>query len=209
LGAVLVTLLVAALVGTAALTRQDDSSTTTTTVPPSLSGTARELFDLLRAKDSVTYHARYEGSSPEVAALALETWQLPPNVRQDSDLTVSGQRAQTSSFLLDSTQVRCVRLAVQGAWTCQPGGTADIDPLASIRERLDEVEVTARDTTIGDRAVRCFQFTVDGATNELCLIPEKGIPVLVRASGSELNLIVLDEDVTEDDFVPPAEVTGG
>ena len=208
--ALVVTLLVGAIVGTAALTAKDDTATTTTTAAPvTLTGTARELYDLLATKDEATYHARYDGSSPDVTALSLETWQMPPNVRQDSDLTVGGQQAQTSSFVLGSTQVRCVRLTSSSAWTCQPGGTADTDPLASIRDRLDEVDVTARDTTLGGRTVRCFQFTVDGASNELCLTPDQGIPVLVRASGSELNLTLLDEDVAEDDFVPPAEVQGG
>jgi hypothetical protein len=203
-------MLIGALVGTAALVSADRSTTTTTTTAPvTLTGTARELYDLLAQKDEATYHARYDGSSPEVSALSLETWQQPPNVRQDSDLTVSGQQAQTSSFVLGTTQVRCVRLTAAGAWTCQPGGTADTDPLAAIRDRLDEIEVSARDTTISGRAVRCFQFTVDGAANELCITPDRGIPVLVRAAGSELRLTELDDDVAEDDFVPPAEVQGG
>jgi hypothetical protein len=184
------------------------TATTTTTAAVTLSGTARELYDLLATKDASTYHARYDGTSPEVSSVSLETWQQPPNIRQDSDLTVEGQQAETSSFVLGAQQVRCVRLA-GAAWTCQPGGTADTDPLAAIRDRLDEIDVSARDTTLGGRTVRCFQFTVDGTANELCLTPDRGIPVLVRAAGSELNLTLLDDDVAEDDFVPPAEVQGG
>lgn len=206
--ATMVTLLLGAIVGTSALiSSNDDTATTTTTAPVTLTGNALELFNLLATKDDATYHARYDGSSPEVSALSLETWQQPPNVRQDSDLTVDGQRAQTSSFVLDATQVRCVRLA-DAAWTCQPGGSGDTDPLAAIRDRLDEIDVTARDTTISGRTVRCFQFTVDGASNELCLTPDLGIPVLVRASGSELDLTQLDDDVADDVFVPPAAVPG-
>jgi hypothetical protein len=208
--ALVVTLLFGALVGTAALSsNDDDTAATTTTAPVTLTGTALELYELLAAKDKATYHARYDGSSPDVSALSLETWQQPPNVRQDSDLTVGGQQAQTRSFVLDATQVRCVRLSADSPWTCQPGGTADPDPLASIRDRLDEVDVKARDTTISGRTVRCFEFTVDGASNELCLTPDQGIPVLVRASGSELNLTLLDSEVADADFVPPAEVSGG
>jgi hypothetical protein len=206
--ALVVTLLLGALVGTAALVR-DDSTTTTTTLPAHLSKTARDLVDLLAKKDTTTYHARYSGSSPDATAITLETWQLPPKVRQDSDLTVEGQRAQTSAFVLGPEQVRCVRIEGATDWTCQPGGAADTDPLAAIRARLGEIDVTARDTTISGHDVRCYEFTIDGATNELCLTLDQGIPVLVRASGSELTLLSLDDAVGEDDFTPPAAVAGG
>lgn len=211
IAALVATLLLGTIVGTSAVivANSDEEPTTTTTRPVRLTATAQELIDLLATKDETTYHARYTGSSPEASEVSLETWQLPPKVRQDSNLTIEDQRAQTSSFVLGSDQVRCVRIGEATPWSCQPGGPADTDPLAAMRSRLGEVDVSARDTTIGDRSVRCFEFTVEGATNELCLTADRGIPVLIRAAGSELELVELDEDVTDDDFEPPAEVQSG
>jgi|GEM_PF-4419330 hypothetical protein len=209
IGAVVATVVLGALVGAAAIVvpQEDPGRGPTTTEPVQLSGSARELFDLLAEKDAATYHAVYSGTSPETSDVRLETWQRPPDVRQDSDLTLDGQRARTSSFVLDEEQVRCLRLG-EGAWTCQPGGPSDTDPLAAIRQRLGEVDVTARDTTIGEHVVRCFAFTVEGDANELCLTEDRGIPVLVRAGGSELRLESLDDEVDDADFVPPSEVEG-
>lgn len=201
--------MVAGLVGAAAIVvpQEDPGPETTTTEAIELSGDARELFDLLQTKDEATYHAVYTGRSPEASDVRLETWQRPPDIRQDSDLTIDGQRAQTSSFVLGSESIRCLRLG-EGTWTCQPGGPSDTDPLAAIRQRLGEVDVTARDTTVGEHDVRCFAFTVEGDANELCLTEDRGIPVLVRAGGSELQLQSLDDGVGDADFVPPAEVEG-
>ena len=206
--AVVATLLVAGIVGASAIVvPQEGDEPTTTTAPVALSGDAGELIELLATKDEATYHARYTGRSPDASDVLLETWQRPPDIRQDSELTIEGQRARTSSFVLGAEQVRCIRLG-DGPWTCQPGGPSDTDPLAAIRQRLGEVDVTARDTTIDDFTVRCFAFTVEGDANELCLTEDRGIPVLVRAGGSELRLESLDDEVDDEDLVPPAEVEG-
>ncbi|MEY2569794.1 MAG: hypothetical protein QOE63_144 [Acidimicrobiaceae bacterium] len=204
--AVIVTALIAALVSTTALRSSSDSKTTTTTTPSNLTGNALVLVNLLSKKDTATYHARYTGSSAQSQSVTIETWQRPPDIRQDSELTVQGQLAQTKTFVLGAKQVRCVRLPSTTGWTCQDANVAASDPLAAIRSRLGQGEVTARDTDIGGRTVKCFQFTVDGATNELCVTTDKGIPVLVRSADSELTLVSLDDTVADGDFTPPAPV---
>ena len=54
--------------------------------------------------------------------------------------------------------------------------------------------------------MRCYTFTVDDETNELCLVPESGIPVRIRGGETELVLTALEDDVEEGVFALPAEV---
>lgn len=177
---------------------------TTTTVTQPLSETAKELLALLEKRDAQTYHARYTSTSADTS-LVLETWQDPPRVRQDSQVLVKGQAAETRVLLLPSRSVRCTKLAATG-WTCRndPSG-ASLDPLAGVRSRLAEGQVTARTTRIDGREVRCFRFIADGQTTELCLDPKRGIPIQVTGGGSRLVLDGLDDQVG-DVFEPPADV---
>jgi hypothetical protein len=205
-----VTLLIAGLAATVATRSNDNPDTaapTSTTIK--LTGHALELVGLLSQKDKATYHAVYSGSAPNAARVELETWQRPPNIRQDSHLTVNNEPVETSAFVLDQRQVRCAKLLSTAGWNCQAGGATSDDPLEQIRARLGQGEVSARDTTLSNRTVRCFEFTVDGATNELCLTPDQGIPVLVQSADSQLKLLSLDTTIDDHDFVPPAPVHGG
>lgn len=185
----------------------DDDSTTSTTRPVKLSEEAQELVDLLDKRDDSTYHARYQGTSPQVGAIVLETWQSPPLARQDSELTAEGQMVRTATLVLESTEVRCTRIA-DTAWTCEEGPITDpaaSDPLRDIRARVGEGSVTASDAQIDGEAVRCFRFAIEGNTNELCLRADTGIPVTVNSGGSTLELVDLEEEVDQSVFVPPAE----
>lgn len=176
---------------------------------PRLSGEAGVLVALLEKKDRRTYHARYTGTSPDAGGVVLETWQQPPLVRQDSQVTVEGKVARTTSLVLDGgRRVRCTKLD-ERPWECQRDpSTTPADPLAAIRSRLGEGEVTSRTTSVKGRTVRCFRFTTAGQANELCVIPDQGIPVTVRAGGSELTLAALEAEVDDSVFDPPAAVTG-
>jgi hypothetical protein len=85
----------------------DDAAATTSTTSTSLSTEdlgpgARQLVDLLQAARESTYHARYEGTSPDApdTVIRLETWQSPPRVRQDSEL----QRDVISESVLQQLQ---------------------------------------------------------------------------------------------------------
>ena len=200
-------LLIAALVAGVSTQVVDDGSPTTT-APANLTAEGRQLLDLLARRDRQTYHARYTGTAPQTSSITLESWQRPPRVRQDSEVVVQGQKAHTAAFVLDEGAVRCTQLG--GApWTCaRTDSVANADPLSAIRSRLGQGAVEARDTTVGGRAVRCFRFTAEGATNELCVIPDRGIPVTVRAGESKLELQALDDAVAPEVFTPPAALTG-
>ncbi len=183
---------------------RDQPATGPTTTTRPLSATAKELLTLLERRDDETYHGKYEGKSPE-ATVTLETWQDPPRVRQDSVVALKSQTAETRVLLLPSGTVRCTQLP-SVPWTCRRDtSTASLDPLAGVRARISEGEVTARFTSIAGREVRCFRFSADGASTELCLDPKRGIPVTVTGGGSRLTLVSLSDEVP-DVFDPPANV---
>lgn len=206
-GALVVVGLVAAGAGALGTAIGGDDESPDTTEPVELSAEARELVDLLDKRDESTYHARYQGTSPDAGTVMLETWQSPPLARQDSELSAEGQLVRTATLVLESTQVSCTRLG-DAAWTCQEEPLTDpsaSDPLRDIRARLGEGRVTASDAQIDGEAVRCFRFAIEGAANELCLRAETGIPVTVSSGESTLELVDLEEQVDQSVFVPPAE----
>jgi hypothetical protein len=137
----------------------------------------------------------------------LETWQVPPLARQDSEVRSEDQLLRTRALVRPDGQVRCVQVD-PAPWTCRRGADAasPADPLAGFRDRLREGTVAARDATIDGRAVRCFRLTTAEGTSELCALPDNGIPVRVSAAESELRLVTLDTDpVPPEHFEPPAE----
>ena len=187
-------------------------TTTTTTAPVStedLGPAAQELVALLEAAKDETYHAEFEGTSPESpdSVIRLETWQRPPFVRQDSSLTVAGQLARTASFALPDGGVRCTRIGEQ-PWSCRSAGPGELsaDALSgSVLERLATSDVRVRSTAVDGVDVKCFTLTsATEGSSELC-VDEAGVAVRVRSGGSELRRVVFDAQVGDDSvFEPPA-----
>jgi hypothetical protein len=190
----------------------DDTETTTTTVDApdleDLGETAQQLVRLLESAKTVTYHARFEGESPETpdSVIQLETWQRPPRVRQDSALSAAGQLARTSSFALPTGSVRCTRIA-EAPWSCREAAEGELEGDAiseSVLARLQGADVRIRATAIDDVDVTCFTLVDPEGTSELCL-DEDGITVRVRAGGSELRRVELSKEFDDAVFEPPAE----
>lgn len=188
-----------------------DVDTTSTTVDrKSLGPEARELLDLLERQRKATYHARYAAASPDLegGAIRIETWQSPPRIRQDSEVRVAGQLAKTTSLALPGGAVRCTQIG-DDPWQCrrvpagQPTGAEPVS--AQAVEQLRSGSVSARDTTIGGRAVRCFGLSVGEQSSELCLTGQ-GVTVRVSAGGSSLELAELETEVDDAVFEPPAPV---
>jgi hypothetical protein len=208
--AVAVVLLLGTTIGVIA-TGSDDDAPTATTAPAALDEGGEELVELLRGRADHTYHARYEGfSGAERAPVTLETWPQPPLVRQDAEVDVDGQLARTSTLVLADDTIRCTAIGDSTPYACRSGGAdglGDADPTSAIIERLNGASVTARDSVVDERPVRCFDLTTQGATSEMC-VDEDGIPVLIRGGDSELTRVDLDEDIPEGTFEPPAPVEG-
>lgn len=207
--AVIVALLVAGLTGLVFTTGDDDGSDPTTTTVGDLSAAALELLELLQRKEGETFHAVYEGSSPDApGGIQIETWQQPPQARQDTAIGVGDQTARTSTLVLADSAVRCAELPPE-PMACRQSTRAEVDaadPTAAIANRLREGEVTVEDTTIDRRRVRCFTLEVPEGATELCVTEDTGITVLVSAATSELRLITLDQDIPAETFTPPAPV---
>jgi hypothetical protein len=200
--------LVAAMFGTTfALTRDEPTETTTTTLAE-LTGAALELAELLEARQGEEYHARYEGESVEAASVVIETWQDGEgSVRQDQILTAGGQGAHLVSLDGDAGAVRCTRVAE--AWSCRQAAPAEVassDPLAAIRARLAEGEVTARSEQVDGEPARCFELGTDEG-GELCVQAATGIPLRISAGDTELRLVLLEATVDPAAFEPPGPVT--
>jgi hypothetical protein len=210
-GALIVTLLIAAVVGTLTITDDESADETTTTGPPTLSGAAAELAELLETRQTVAYHARYEGRSAEASTIVIETWQDGEGlVRQDQILSTAEQAAHLVSIDGGAEgPIRCNQLA-ETEWTCRRAAQAEADasdPIAAMRARLAEGEVTAETTQIDGSPARCFQLVAEGQESELCVRPDTGIPVRIGAAATELRLVIFEEDVDPAVFEPPGPVT--
>ena len=214
-----VALVVAVVAATFAIFLPEDddppaaTSTTSTTGPVStedLTEVGKELVGLLQRAREITYHAGYEGTSPDAAgaSITLETWQKPPLIRQDSALTAAGEMARTSSFVLPDGGVRCTQVG-DAPWTCRAAATGELraDPISgAVVEQLRDSDVRVRSTEVEGVDVRCFTLTsLEGAASELCLDAD-GITVRVRAGGSELRRVAVSREFGDDVFEPPAAV---
>ena len=210
LAALVVTLLVAAVGGTLAITDDDEARGPTTTSLPELTGAAAELAELLEDRQEVAYHARYEGQSVDTSSIVIETWQdSDGRVRQDQILSAAGQGAHLVSIDGDDGPLRCNRVSEQG-WTCRraaPAEAAADDPIEAIRARLAEGEVTAHDEQVDDEPARCFELGAEDETSELCVRPDTGIPVRISAGPTELRLVLLEMTVDPAAFEPPGPVS--
>jgi hypothetical protein len=195
-----------------AFTSPTTAATTVTTEPVELTGDAEELAGLLSLREATRYHARYEATSAGGENVTIETWQDPPQARQDSEVTSGGQVVRTRVLVDDASQIQCVALAAE-EWQCRQAAAGETasDPIVAMQQRLGEGTVSARDDIVDDRAVRCFTLAAtedDGSVSEaeLCALPASGIPVRVISGGSTLRLVELDETIPADVFEPPAIV---
>jgi hypothetical protein len=192
------------------------ASTTSTTAPPTTTTIAREdlppeaqeLLDLVDRGRTGTFHARYTILSPglgESAATAeLEVWRDADRIRQDTVILDAAGPTRTAGFGSPTGTVGCQQ-APGGAWSCRQVATEAYDPsedfMTGILELLGASPVTVQDGTVGPFAGRCF--ALEGA--ELCLSAE-GVPLRVDAGGTAYEVLELDDDVDDADFVPPAAV---
>ena len=202
----------AAVVGLLAVTVGDDDEppATTTTTRPELVGTAAELADLLELRQEQTYHARYEGASVDAASIVIETWQhADGRVRQDQILSTSAEGAHLVALDADDGPVRCTRLSEE-EWSCRRAtrdATAASDPLAAVRARLANDEVSASTEQVDGATARCFRLGEGSDRSELCVRPDSGIPVRITAGLTELRAVILEETVDPAVFEPPGPVT--
>jgi hypothetical protein len=189
----------------------DASKPTVTTAAP-LRGQAKELVALLDNGRKVTFHAKYAVRAKEVAdagqTVTLELWRKSPQIRQDTVVNQAGKVNIASSFFGAGDVVACTR-ADQGPWACQKADSSQqAGPdalLAQLTGQLSGADVTSSESTIAGQPVRCFALTLAGQSIRICARSD-GVPALVEAGPSVLELTAIDTDVSDDVFKPPASV---
>lgn len=188
------------------------SSAATGSAPP-LSGAAAAMVALLTKGSSVSYHARYTVTSPQVttqgARVQLELWRRLPDVRQDTLVTQKGTTIDTAAFQSGSGVVECTKTGTGGFACRQTSSTGLANPAdiaANAAKELAGATVTQTSATIAGRSATCFEITLSGTTNEVCADAD-GIPLQVSSKGSSMVLESLDHTFASGIFTPPAAVS--
>jgi hypothetical protein len=175
---------------------------------------AQELTTLTRKGQDLTYHAVYEvaGTQPTDGDLKIELWRKEGRIRQDQEIRARGQVLRTAGFRLGDRTISCVREEGK-AWACQAvpqvsdEATPPPDPLVTaVVGELANKEVKAKDDEVGGRDARCFTISDSTQSSELC-ITEDGVPVRIRTGQATMELTELSDEVDDDIFDPPADVT--
>jgi hypothetical protein len=197
------------------VTRDDEPDVlgpTTTLDPSTLSAEGQELYGLVEASRTGTYHVAYSFNSAELAsqgaAASLEMWRM-------------GEQFREHRVGVDPTGVSTTILigGPDGAMTCGGDPAAPTAPAtcqeASVGEpNLDEAfadviaflpegETTAADATVADVAARCFTVTSEEQTTEVCFTPE-GVPLRIDDGTVHLEATVVDANVPPEILVLPA-----
>jgi hypothetical protein len=192
-----------------------DSSLPAGSLPPPIEGElsvgAQELVALLDRGAEGTYHAVYavEGVDADQAGTdRIEVWRDGDRSRRDAHIVVEGSTADTVGIVDGDDAVACQRNG-EDPFTCEEAETpeaVDSGVVGSIRSQLTGADVQPRDDEIDGREVRCFAFSTDDGPAEVCATAE-GVVVRLGTDSNSLRLTELDDDVPDDVFTPPAEVT--
>jgi hypothetical protein len=164
----------------------------------------------LDAGRKVTFHARYLVQSPAVQSgqtVEQEIWRRPPDVREDTRVSGGNAEATTSSTFFTPDGVTSCSRAGAGAWTCEPapdGKESGPDALLSqLATQLAGVTVASRTAVIAGVASRCYDLKIAAEAATICLRSD-GVPTLRTTSTTRVELLTLDDSVTDADFEPPA-----
>lgn len=182
--------------------------TTTSLDRADLSREARELLDLVDRGRAGTFHARYTVLSPGLGedrrSVELEVWRRADRIRQDTFVLDATGESRTAAFGTAEGTVGCQQ-PPGGGWICQQVADEAFDPsqdfLSGILGLLASSTVAVTDGSVGSFAGRCFALS----EAELCLSPD-GVPLRIDAGGTSYEVLELDGEVSEADFVPPAPV---
>jgi hypothetical protein len=175
-------------------------------LPPAgavVSAGGRQLVSLLKTGEGATFHAIYRVVGPAAnGTQALEIWQAPPRVREDTSLSLSGHTAKTESFTEGSVTHLCIQRD-GGPWGCTRSAVDPNNVVSSLTGQVAGQPVAVSDTTIGNRKVRCFAIGSSAGGLQLCATAA-GIPVLIASANVRYELVTLDSSVNSSSFSPPA-----
>lgn len=213
LGAAVAGVAVAVLAGDDDDDAPEVATTSSTTTTEGLTDAAQELLDRLERGRESPMHVRLESDepSPQSPALTVSIWRDGDRVRQDLLLVAPGARTELSAFQLDDGNVICQRPAAE-EWICQRAlslATEEEEPVGLVEAaaaNLDGAEVTATDEEIDGTPVRCYQIERDEGPSTMC-VTDDGVPMRLAVQGQQVTATLVEREVDDAVFVPPAEVT--
>jgi hypothetical protein len=198
-----------------------DRTTSTTEVTSrfaglELDGAAAEFADLVDRATGLTYHVRYEASTPPTyenpqgSDIAVDLWRRPPAARRDTVVTGAAYIV-TREFLSSDGVVRCVQTGDTEP-ICVPTGNEGTDPsdplMGAIDFDLSAAEVSVSDALIANRPSRCFVFHSETELDQEICLSQEGFPVRISDGDSELVAVTVELSVDPDVLLPPETVGG-
>jgi hypothetical protein len=206
---VVVALVLAAAVGVAIAVwpRHHQPKTAAPGLPvsrPLVSGGGGEMLALLKAGQSVTFHATFHAANVP-GSLDFEVWQAPPRLREDTVRTADGHTDRTATITDNKATSFCTQHD-NAAWSCHPVASSTTVGIAAIEASVTAAttgqSVAVSDSNIGGRKVRCFDVGAGPDALRLCATLN-GIPVLISNANVRYELGTLDSRVPASSFTPP------
>jgi hypothetical protein len=123
---------------------------------------------------------------------------------------------ESSEVRTANSVVSCQRRPTE-AWTCVKTGVDPAhDPLdvafGTLNKLLGETSFVATDSTLANQPARCFIGTAPlpgGASPPRVCFTQAGIPLLIDAGDGAVTATLVDNNVPDNAFVPPAQPVGG
>jgi len=186
-----------------------------TSAGPGIATNAQVLIQRLASADQATFHIKYDTGAGGTSHAVLEVWHTPDAVRRDL-IAVSPTQgtAHTVEILSDDEYVRCVKFDDQD-YECLGAPTADIGTLGDVLQgNSRDVEgktVTLTHTTIAGLPADCYtvpQGTVGAKPRVFCL-SDDNVPLRIDGGdGKPVDATLLDHNIPDGIFEPPAPVVG-
>lgn len=179
-----------------------------TTVPEEgLTGDALELAQAINRAHQLTYHILLRSTDPE-SPQDTELWRRLPEARRDVRLASGSGSLETREFRSpERGHIGClVDTSGSRQTTCVQAPPGELDPADPVLGAVDPAAgvVTASDSTLGGRPIRCFTVDVGDGLNHVACFDGDGIPAVLDGGDGRLERVGDPErGVADDVFVVP------
>jgi hypothetical protein len=179
-----------------------------TTVPEEgLTGDALELALAINRAHQLTYHILLRSPDPEFPQDA-ELWRRLPEARRDVRLASGTSSLETREFRSpERGHIAClIDTSGTGQTTCLQAPPGELDPADPVLGAVDPAAgvVTASDSTLGGRPIRCFTVEMGDGLNHVACFDGDGIPAVIDGGDGRLERVGDPErGVADDVFVVP------
>jgi hypothetical protein len=190
----------------------DLAGPTTALDPSTLSPEGQELYALVEASQSGTYHVALAVESPDLAsagaAAHIELWRNGDQFREHRVGVDPSGVANTVVIGGPDGAMTCGG-APGSPPTCAPADGESADPtldgaFATVIASAAEGETTASDDTVAGQPARCFS-VVDGERTLAACFTAEGTPLLLDDGAVHFEATLVEATVPDDILVLPAE----